>query len=171
MATKVKRSQRVSDFAKHGMNYLFRRDQISPLERERNREKAWLKAHIDENGVLDAQKNKNVYFDSPIPGPGTVTYYGLTQRRIPGAEFMDTEEVKKFMTQVSTTPEKFDAELFSRVVYEKTVVVVDTEELYVLQQEGKITAKQLRALIKHEKDSYQLWPIEEPPVEEDDEEE
>lgn len=162
MATRVRR---VSDFAKHGMQYLLRRDQVSPLERERDREKVWLKAHIDENGVKDSKGNRNAYFDAPVPGPGSTIYYGLQQRRTPGAEFMDENEIRKFMKDHP------DIDI-SRVIYHVTTEVVDAEELYVLHQEGKITAKELRSLIRHKPDSFQLWPITEPPITpEDDEEE
>lgn len=162
MATRVKR---ISDFAQHGMNYLFRRDQISPLEKERNNEKAWLKKYIDENGVKDAAGNRNVYFEREgtahfVPGPGNTEYWGLQQRRSPGAEYMNTDEVKSFVARL-------DPKYRTRVVYTKPVEVIDTEALYVLQQEGVITAKQLRSLIRHEPDSYQLWPITDPPLEDE----
>jgi hypothetical protein len=168
MATKVKRSgaQLVSDYARHGMNYLLRRDQISPLEKERNREKDWLKSYIMENGVKDASGNINVYFERGgsahfVPGPGSTEYWGLQQRRSPGGEYMNTDEVKKF---VADHLDPLDA---GRVIYSRLEEVIDTEALYVLQQEGVITAKQLRGLIRHHDDTYQLWPITEPPMEED----
>lgn len=173
MATRVRR---VSDFAKHGMQYLLRRDQIAPLNKERDREKEWLKTYIgdgkhDGMGIQDEKGNLNVYFDAPVPGPGNTTYYGMQQRVSPGAEFMNTDEVKQFMGRLASfdgARAEYDKELYNRVVYTKTIEVVDTEELYVLQQEGKITAKQLRSLIRHEDPTYQLWPITEPPVEDDD---
>jgi hypothetical protein len=166
MATKVRRSTRMlNEFAKHGMNYLFKRDQVSPLEKERDREKSWLKEYIKENGTKDNKGNFNVYFERDggpkfVPGPGNTEYWGLQQRRVPGGEYMDEDEVQKF---VDTLP----AQLAERVIYDVVKTVVDTEELYVLHQEGKITQKQLRALIRHHKDSYQLWPITEPPIDED----
>jgi hypothetical protein len=162
MATKVKR---VSDFAKHGMNYLFRRDQISPLEKERNREKTWLKEYIDENGVLDSNGNRNVYFERDggvkfVPGPGQTQYWGLQQRRVPGSEYMNTDEVRLFA-------ETLHPALRDQIVYEKTIEVVDIDVLYVLQAQKKITKAELRKLIHHHDDTFQLWPITDEPMDED----
>jgi hypothetical protein len=163
MATRVKR---ITDFAKHGMNYLHYRTEIKPLQTKRDSERDWLKKYIgdgktDGMGIADDKGNLNVYFDSPVPGPGNTVYYGMQQRRVPGGEFMNTDEVKKWAS-ANLKPDEL-----TRVVYTKPVEVVDVEELYVLQQEGHITSKQLRSLIRHEDDSYQLWPIDEAPVEDD----
>jgi hypothetical protein len=167
MATKVKRSARtsLSEFAKHGMQYLLRRDQISPLKKEQDREKAWLKKYIGDGdtpgeGVPDSEGNLNVYFDSPVPGPKDTIYYGLTQRYTAGTQYMDEDEIKQFVKTL-------DPELADRVVYTVTTTVVDTDELYKLYHEKHITAKELRNLVHHHDPSYQLWPITDPPVEED----
>jgi hypothetical protein len=46
--------------------------------------------------------------------------------------------------------------------------VPDLDELYVLQQEGKITEKQLRSLMHAPDPTYSLWPVEAGAVTEED---
>jgi hypothetical protein len=159
----VKRSVRrtVTDLAQLAQTYLFNRNQKSALESKVNSDKAKLKKLVDGQGKVDPKTgNRNLYFDQPMT-IGDKTYYGLQQRRIPGAEYMDEDEVRRF---VGENLKKQDA---TRVIYKKVIEIVDADELFTLTQEGAITEDQVRALIRHHKPTYQLWPIESAPVEDE----
>jgi hypothetical protein len=163
MTTVKRRSVRtaITDLTRHAQTYLFNRDQSSQIDKIKKRENTWLKKHIDEEGKLDSKGNRNIYFDTPLT-IGNKTYYGMQQRRMAPAEYMDSEEVKEFAEN------ELDPAVRERVVYKKLIEVIDTEELYVLVQEHEMTEEQLRALIHHHKPQFQLWPIEEAPYEDDD---
>lgn len=107
--------------------------------------KAWLAA----NGATDAEGNRVYKFPSIMQGADGKTYSGVMLKRSQGPAYFDPEEVIEFAKHCG---------LAHRVV--KTVEVPDLDELYVLQQEGKITEKELRGLMHDPEPSFALWPVE-----------
>jgi len=157
VATKVRRT-RPSEWLEKAQTYLFNRYQVARAEKPRDAAKNWLKPYVLQHGVDDGDKGHvRVMFPQPMV-IGTTTYYGLEDRRIPGRTYMDEDEVRTFLAGKP-------AAVRSRVIRKVTTEVVDTDELYALNQEGKVSDDELDSLLHQKDPTYQLWPVEEEPFE------
>jgi hypothetical protein len=156
MATKVKRtSVRISDFARYAQSYLFNRYQASVASKPQEAAKKWLKPWLLEHGTVTSEGHTRRLFPTPMV-IGSTTYYGLELRKVKPEQYFETEEVRELVRTLRPADAK-------RVIYSVTVEKIDTDELYVLQAEGKISEAQLRELIHEKEQTPQLWPVEEDP--------
>lgn len=160
MATVKRRT--VNSYMQQAQLYLFHRYEAATAEKPRDRAKKWLKDFIQQNGKIADNGNVVSAFDKPMV-IGNTTHYGLELRKIPGAESFDPEEVKVFLLK-----KKLDIEDYEQVFYTVRIDKFDQDALYVLQQEGKITEKELRKLVHTNNPTYQLWPLDQPVDDDDD---
>ena len=89
-------------------------------------------------------------------------------RKIPGAEYFDQEEVLEYLEDHVGPKTGLSVTDIKKVFKTVKVVQFNQDQLYVLQQEGLIPEKELRDLIHTTDPSYQLWPVESPFPEDDD---
>jgi hypothetical protein len=103
------------------------------------------------NGTEDDEGNRVLYFDRAVTSTDGKIYDGVMLRRAQAAATFDSDEVLAFARTLRTS-------LQVRLI--KTIEVPDLDELYVLQQKGEITEKQLRSLMHEPAPTYSLWPLE-----------
>lgn len=168
MAAKVQRRRPVADWMQKAQMYLFHRHEVRELEKPRDNEKKWLKAWLADNGVEDPETgNLRAEFPVPIKAYGS-TAYGMELRKIPGGEYFDKDEVLEYLQEHVGPETRLTVTDIKRVFKTVKVAVFDQDQLYVLQQEGLIPEKELRKLIHENDPTYQLWPVESPFPDDDD---
>lgn len=152
-------SHRVEDIFRLSQTYLYIRagklDDEKRFSAAAKPVKAWLAA----NGAVDAEGNRVYKFPSLMQGADGKVYSGVMLKRGQGPAYFDPAEVIDFAKGKS-------GYVTTRVV--KTIEVPDLDELYVLEQEGKITEKELRSLMHDPDPTYSLWPVEAAAIAEED---
>jgi hypothetical protein len=108
-----------------------------------------LKDYVAANGEETAEGHLEWYFDEPVT-IGDETYKGLRNQRKPGEPLLDEERAEELLTKLGLRDE---------VIKEVTVEVADWQQLYVLNQEGKLTDEQLDSLFDEPEPSYSLVVI------------
>jgi hypothetical protein len=149
---------KMEDIFRLSQTYLFLRAAKLDAEHKFTAASKPIKSWLTANGKTDADGNRVYKFDRVMQGADGKTYSGVMLKRGQGPAYFDPAEVIAFVKASS-------AFSTSRVV--KTVEVPDLDELYVLQQEGKITEEELRGLMHDPEPSYSLWPVEAAVTEED----
>jgi hypothetical protein len=144
-------SRKVEDIFRLSQTYLYLRAAKLDAEHKFSAASKPVKAYLAANGATDAEGNRVYSFASLMQGVDGKIYSGVMLKRGQGPAQFDPEEVIAFAKAESSFPT-------GRVV--KTIEVPDVDELYVLQQEGLITEKQLRSLMHDPEPTYSLWPVE-----------
>lgn len=142
---------RVNSMQRQAMTYLHLRANKLAAERAFNASARPLKKWLTENGEEDADGNLIFKFPFPISGEDGKDYAGVMLRRQQGPSTFDEDEVRAFAERKGFG---YQARLI------KLVEVVDLDELYVMQQEGKISEEELRGLMHAPDPTYALWPLE-----------
>lgn len=130
--------------------YLFLRSEVKPLNDEKNNLAKSLKKWLSEKGVPEVDEDNNetgdqiLEFDEPL-NIGGERIRGLRRKR-QVTEYVDTDEAKKLLKE---------KDLISEVMHTETIEVWDWDELYRLNQEGKITDAELDAM-KVKEESWSL---------------
>lgn len=153
------------DLFRQAQKYLFDRTDKLLAEAKFKRSSKPIKEWLDErddngkfvNGVEDTEGNRVFKFSRLMQGVDGKTYSGVMLKRSQGENYFDPEEVLEFIRVVDVA-KGANGHISERVI--KTIEVPDLDELYVLQQEGTITEKQLRGLMHEPAPQYALWPIE-----------
>lgn len=148
MATRL---ARVTDIFRDAQTYLHIRTENSTVTNRFKLAKAPVKKWLEANGEEDVEGNLIYEFPREIIGGDDKVYSGVMLRKSVGQSFMVDGEVEALLLKKNPT-------LLARVF--KTVEVLQPEELYVLQQEGLITERELRKLLHDPPAQYALWPIE-----------
>jgi hypothetical protein len=149
--------RKVEDIFRLSQTYLFLRAAKLDAEHRFTAASKPLKVWLTANGRSDAEGNRVYPFDHALQGADGKVYTGVMLKRGQGPAYFDPDEVLKFAHT--------DPVLAQRIV--KTIEVPDLDELYVLQQEGKITESELRSLMHDPEPTYSLWPVEAAATEED----
>lgn len=152
MATRL---ARVTDIFRDAQTYLHIRTENSTVTNRFKLAKAPVKKWLEANGEEDADGNLIYEFPREVVGGDDKVYSGVMLRKSVGQAFMVDDEVRAFLGKKFKT---LKDNPYSRVF--KQVEVLQSEELYVLQQEGLITERELRSLIHDPPAQYALWPIE-----------
>lgn len=147
------------DIFRQSQSYLFARtDKLlaeAKFKRSAKPVKEWLDEKDDNgrfvNGVEDTEGNRVFKFSRVLQGVDGKMYSGVMLKKGLGEAYFEPDEVLEFLRHKPMSVQK-------RAI--KTVVVPDLDELYVLQQEGKITETELRSLMHQPAPNYALWPIE-----------
>jgi hypothetical protein len=103
------------------------------------------------HGVEDDDGNRVFKFARPMQGIDGKMYSGVMLKRSQGESYFDPDEVLEFLRHKPMSVQK-------RAI--KTITVPDLDELYVLQQESKISEVELRSLMHDPEPQYALWPVE-----------
>lgn len=146
------------DLFRQSQKYIFDRTEKLLAEAKFKRSAKPVKEWLDEkdehgkfvNGTEDDDGNRVFKFSKVMQGMDGKLYSGVMLKRQDGTAYFDSDEVLAFADS--------DPAITDRLI--KMVPVPDIDELYVLQQEGKITEKQLRSLMHQPEPQYSLWPIE-----------
>ena len=147
------------DIFRQSQRYLFDRTDKLLAEAKFKKSAKPVKEWLDEkdgdgnfvHGVEDIEGNRVFSFGRPIQGVDGKMYSGVMLKKSAGESYFDPDEVLEFLRHKPMSVQK-------RAI--KTIVVPDLDELYVLQQEGKLTEQELRGLMHDPKPQYALWPVE-----------
>jgi hypothetical protein len=116
-----------------------------------------VREYLKTQGLEDDDGNLYYEFPSVVDNGDGKKYVGVELRKSKPDGFFTQEDMLAFARKKG---------LEHRLV--KMVPFVDMDDLYVLQQEGKITEAELRGLMQYPKAQYSLWPIVyEPPLEDE----
>jgi hypothetical protein len=151
----VTRISRVTQIQRDACDYIFRRSEHLERNHQLDAVKKVLRDWLQKNGTEDDDGNLVYSFPRAIAGADSKSYKGVILRKTIGSAYFHEEEVKDFMALKFPT---LHDNPYNRVF--RMVEVMDPDELYVLQQEGRITEAELRSLIHYPKPSYALWPVE-----------
>jgi hypothetical protein len=151
----VSRRQRVTDIFRDAQTYLHVRVKNSEVTNQFKLAKAPVKKWLEANGEEDDDGNLIYEFPREVVGGDEKVYSGVMLRKSVGQSFMVDDEVQAFIKKHKSANVR---DAYGRVF--KYVEVLQPEELYVLQQEGHITERELRKLLHDPPAQYALWPIE-----------
>ena len=146
--------RRIEDIFRDAQTYLHTRAEASVHTKRFESAKAPLKKWLKENGTEDVDGNLVYEFPRDISSIDEKVYAGVMLRKSVGQSFMVDDEVRDFLSSKGLGHNK----VYKRVF--KTMEVLQSDELYVLQQEGLITEAELRGLLHDPAPQYALWPIE-----------
>jgi hypothetical protein len=142
-------ARRAEDIFRLAQTYLFLRFAKLDAEHKFSAAAKPIREWLTANGKTDAEGNRVLAFAKAMQGADGRAYGGVMLKRSQAPAQFDPEEVLAFARERG---------LAGRVV--KTVEVPDLDELYVLQQEGRITERELRGLMHEPEPVYSLWPVE-----------
>lgn len=108
-----------------------------------------IKDYIAENGEENSDGHVDFLFEEPL-AIGSATYRGLRNQKTQPAPLLVEDRAEVLLKELG---------LLARVAKEVTVTVWDWDELYVLNQQGKITDDQLDALFDTPDPTYSLVVI------------
>lgn len=156
--------RKMEDIFRLSQTYLFLRAAKLDAEHKFSAASKPVKLWLTANGKTDAEGNRVYQFEHAMQGADGKVYAGVMLKRGQGPAQFDSEEVLEFIRKLDIERGAL-GHLSERVI--RTVEYPDLDELYVLQQEGKITEAQLRSLMHDPDPTYSLWPVEATPIEED----
>jgi hypothetical protein len=150
-------ARRAEDVFRLSQTYLYLRFNKLDAEHKFTAAAKPIKEWLTSNGKEDADGNRVYRFGKTMQGADGKVYSGVMLKRNQAPAQFDPEEVLEFIKKVDIERGEL-GHLSGRVI--TTVEVPDLDELYVLQQEGKITEAQLRSLMHDPAPTFALWPVE-----------